>query len=149
VYLSLMDLGRVDLMQRAGLARQMAARGWYPVVVAETIQFRRSLTLFQRFEIETRVLSWDDKAFLLGQRFLRGNETIAHALVRARFLSRSGERVIPADILPLVGNPQLPPAPPDLAARWNADQATWRDTDHHLPHPRRDVLRDTEREAET
>jgi hypothetical protein len=29
-------------------------------------------------------LSWDDKVFLLGQRFLRGNETIAHALARAQ-----------------------------------------------------------------
>ena len=41
------------------------------VVVAETILFRRSLTLFQRFEIETRIVGWDERAFLLEQRFLR------------------------------------------------------------------------------
>jgi hypothetical protein len=68
------------------------ARGWYPVVA--TIQFRRSLRLLQRFEIETRVLAWDDKAFLIEQRFLRGEQPVAHALVRAPFLSRDGRRLL-------------------------------------------------------
>ncbi len=126
VYLSMMDVARVDLITRAGLAKPLRARGWYPVVMAATIQFRRSLTLFQRFEIETRVLGWDEKAFLVEQRFLRGEQAIAHALVRARFLSRAGEKVTPLDVLALVGRPSLPSAPPDWAARWSADQTTWR-----------------------
>ena len=122
VYLSLMDVARVDLLMRAGIASPLRARSWYPVVVAETIQFRRSLTLLQRFEIETRVIAWDEKAFLIEQRFLRADEVIAHALVRARFLSRTGERVTPADVVALAGSPAPPPAPPDWAARWNAEQ---------------------------
>src|SRR5687768_11216133 len=99
VYLSLMDLARVDLMTRAGLAKRIAAKGWYPVVVAETIQFRRSLTLFEKFWIETRVLGWDEKAFVLEQRFVRGSEPIAAALVRARFLARGGGPVMPEEVL--------------------------------------------------
>src|SRR6266567_8900242 len=55
IYLTIMDLARLDLMLRSGFWRRIKAQGWYPVVVAETIQFRRSLNLFQRFEIETRV----------------------------------------------------------------------------------------------
>ena len=47
VYLSMMDVARVDLMYRAGLMGKLATRRWYPVVVAESIQFRRSLELFQ------------------------------------------------------------------------------------------------------
>jgi acyl-CoA thioesterase FadM len=126
VYLSMMDLARVDLMTRVGITKALRVRGWYPVVVAETIQFRRSLTLFQRFEIETRVLGWDDNAFLMEQRFLRGEEPVAHALVRARVLSRKGDKVTPTDVLGLAGNPPKPPAPPEWAARWNAEQSTWR-----------------------
>jgi YbgC/YbaW family acyl-CoA thioester hydrolase len=126
VYLSMMDVARVDMMARAGIAGSVRARGWYPVVVAETIQFRRSLRLFQRFEIETRLLAWDDKAFLIEQRFLRGDEPIAHALVRARFLSRAGDRVMPVDVLALAGSPSAPPPPPDWAERWNAEQSSWR-----------------------
>jgi acyl-CoA thioesterase FadM len=127
VYLSLMDLARVDLMIRSGVAAKVRARGWFPVVVAETIQFRRSLTLFQPFAIETTVLGWDEKAFLVEQRFLRGDESIAAALVRARFLSRGGGNVGPADVLGLAGASTVSPALPDYAARWNADQVTWRE----------------------
>ena len=128
VYLSMMDVGRLDLMSRAGIADLVRERGWYPVVVAESIQFRRSLTLFQRFEIETRVLGWDDKAFVLEQRFLRGEEEIAIALVRARFLARGGGTVSPDEIVRLVGvSVEQPTLSPDVA-RWNADHATWRGT---------------------
>ena len=126
VYFSLMDLARVDLITRAGLSRRIASRGWYPVVVAETIQFRRSLTLLEKFWIETRVLGWDDKAFVLEQRFIRGTESIAAALVRARFLSREGGTVAPAEVL-TAGDEVPDPGPmPDYAAQWNAAQAVWR-----------------------
>lgn len=127
VYLSLMDVARVDLMNRAGLAGVLRARRWYPVVVAETIQFRRSLTLFQRFEIETRVLGWDDKAFVLEQQFVRGEEAIAAALVRARFLARDGGTVTPAEIVSASGEPVTRPEMPADAARWNEDHAAWRE----------------------
>lgn len=116
-YLSLMDLARVDLLSRAGLSSTIRKRGWYPVVVAETITFRRSLTLWQRFEIRTEVIGWDDKAFYLSQDFERAGTTVASAVVKARFLGRGGERVLPESILGLVDvapkRPQLP--------QWAAD----------------------------
>ena len=127
VYLSMMDVARVDLMMRAGLARPLRSAGWYPVVVAESIQFRRSLGPFQRFEIETRVLGWDAKAFVVEQRFFRGAEDIAVALVRARFLARGGGTVSPDDIVRLVGDVERPVMTADVA-RWNEDHATWRGT---------------------
>jgi len=43
VYLSIMDLGRMDLMVRSGVWRELSARGYYPVVVSSTITYRRSL----------------------------------------------------------------------------------------------------------
>lgn len=112
VYLSLMDLARVDLLNRAGLSTAIRARGWYPVVVAETITFRRSLTLFQRFEIRTEVVGWDDKAFYLTQDFEREGKVVASAVVRARFLGRGGERVQPQSVLELAGSaPEQPVLP--------------------------------------
>ena len=126
VYLSMMDLGRVDLMLRSGLAAKIRAQGWYPVVVAETIQFRRSLTLFQRFEIETRVLGWDDKAIVIEQQFIRRGESIAHALVRGRFLSTQGGGVAPRQLAELMGESGESPPLGEYAQRWNADQADWK-----------------------
>ena len=125
VYLSMMDLARVDLMRRSGLFALIRAKGWYPVVTASTIQYRRSLTLFQRFDIVTRVLAWDDKAILLEQRFERGAETVAVALLRGRFLSRAGGSVAMTEVIALAGNPARPTDVPGYAARWNADQAKW------------------------
>jgi acyl-CoA thioesterase FadM len=126
VYFSIMDLARIDLMIRAGMAAKIRAQGWYPVVVAETIQFRRSLNPFQRFEIQTRVLGWDDKALVLEQQFLRGDESVAHALVRARFLSRRGGTVTPQQLVELFGLTPESPAMDDYARQWNQAQSEWR-----------------------
>jgi acyl-CoA thioesterase FadM len=127
VYFSLMDLARVDLMRRAGLLGKLAARGWYPVAAAETIQFRRPLTLLQRFDIVTRVLAWDEKAFLVEQRFERGGEAVALAFVRARFLRRAGGGVAPAEVLALAGlsADAAPGEVPAAAANWNREFSAW------------------------
>lgn len=42
-YLSLMDVARFDLMQRTGTWRVFQEEGWYPVVVNQTISYRKSL----------------------------------------------------------------------------------------------------------
>lgn len=125
-YLTIMDIARMDLMVRSGMWKKIEAQGWYPVVVAETIQFRRSLNLFERFEIQTRVLGADDKAIVLEQQFFRRGEAVAHALVRARFLRRTGGNVAPAELAPVVGfGGELPPLS-GYAALWNAEQAGWK-----------------------
>jgi len=124
-YFSLMDLARVDLIGRAGLLPHLRRRGWVPVVVAETIQLRRSLSLFQAFVIHTRVLGWDDKAFVLDQHFERGHEVIASAIIRTRFVSRRGGTVPPREVLGLLDLPGESPALPPYPARWNGDQESW------------------------
>jgi len=122
VYLSIMDLARVDLMIRAGLWTDLNKNGMYPVVVAETIRFRKSLKLFDRFYIETSVLGWDDKAFILQQRFLRGGDSIADAVVRARFLRKSGGSVTPKEILSLAKVEIDSPPLPEHIKIWNQNQ---------------------------
>jgi len=59
-YLSLFDLGRWDLLVRTRLWDAMRSEGWYAVVAAETVAFRRSLQLWQRFDVESRMLGHDD-----------------------------------------------------------------------------------------
>lgn len=124
VYLSLMDLGRVDLLLRSGVLAKVRARGWYPVVAAETIQFRRSLTLFQPFVIETRVLGWDDRSIFLEQRFVRpgtDGETIALAVIRGRFLMSGGGTVPMSELMELSGQSGPSPEIPEWIRRWNED----------------------------
>jgi acyl-CoA thioesterase FadM len=116
VYLSILDLARTDLVLRSGLAPLLHERGWFPVVTAESIRFQRSLTLFQRFEVETRILGWDDRSFFVDQRFFRGDQAVATALIAGRFLSHQGS-VAPAEVVALAGlDPGSPPLP-DWARR--------------------------------
>lgn len=123
LYFSLMDLARVDLMTRAGLLKKISSAGWYPVVVAETMRFRKSIEPFESFVIETRVLGWDEKAFLLGQRFMKGDVVKAEAVVRARFLKKSGGSVAPEEILRLAEVSGESPALEAWVREWNRQQS--------------------------
>jgi len=122
-YFSIMDLARVDLMIRAGLYKKLRKMGWYPVVVAETLRFRKSLQPFERFMIETTILGWDEKAFIAQQRFLRSQECVAEGVIRARFLKRSGGSVTPNEVMALAGAAMQPAPLPDWVLAWNSRQA--------------------------
>lgn len=103
-YLALLDLGRTDLMARSGFAKTISERGWYPVVGAQTISYKRSLTLWQRFVVVTRVLGFDERAVYMHQEFRRGGKVYARAVVQARFLKRSGGTVELADLIEASGS---------------------------------------------
>ncbi|MSW98142.1 MAG: thioesterase, partial [Actinobacteria bacterium] len=53
-YLSIMDLGRMDLMLRSGIWPRLKRNGWYPVLAGQTIAYFRSLNPWQSFQIHTR-----------------------------------------------------------------------------------------------
>ncbi|KUG08710.1 thioesterase family protein [Solirubrum puertoriconensis] len=120
VYLSMGDVGRMDLLLRSGLWARLKRDMPFAVVAAETIQFGKSLNLFQRFRIETTVLGWDDRLFYLQQRFLRGEQAVATSVVALRFLRRTGGTVDPHEVLKTAGEPQHSPELPAWIADWSA-----------------------------
>jgi len=124
VYLSMLDVARVDLILRSGMASELKRRRWYPVVAAETIRFRRSLQLFQAFEVETTVIGWDEKAFILQHRFTRGEILVAEAVVRWRFLKRRGGTVSRRELLDAVGLSDPSPPLPTWIEDWNRENAS-------------------------
>jgi acyl-CoA thioesterase FadM len=124
VYLSMLDVARLDLMLRSGITQTFRRLGVYPVVAAETIRFRRSLQLFQRVEVETAIIGWDEKAFIIEHRFWRGAELVAEAVIRARFLRRRGGTVSAHELLEAVGRPTASPALPPWIEAWNRHNAS-------------------------
>lgn len=104
-YLSLIDLGRWDLLVRTGVYDAMKGHGWYAVVSAETITFRKSLTLWQRFDVESRLAGHDDRAVYLEHRVVVDGEIYARIIVRARFLRRSGGTVGHDELFAALGRP--------------------------------------------
>jgi len=118
-YFSILDLARVDLMLRSGLLPKLRKNGWYPVVSLETLRFHRSLELWQRYEVVTRVICWDDKHVFIEQSFVRDGVQVAFGMVRARMLKRGGTVAVP-DLLALAGVELASPPAPQWVAQWSA-----------------------------
>jgi acyl-CoA thioesterase FadM len=119
VFLTLLDLGRYDHGKRTGIWNKWKKIGWYPVVVAENITFRKSLELWQEFTLESKVIGWTDEAFYFEQRFVVNHQIFARAVVRIRFLKRSRGIVTPQEIFSVT--PWIGPEPklPDWVVAWS------------------------------
>jgi acyl-CoA thioesterase FadM len=123
VFLTILDLGRYDHGKRTGIWDKWKKVGWYPVVVAENITFRKSLQLWQTFDLESKVIGWSDEAFYFEQRFVVGEEIYARAVVRIRFLKRSRGIVTPKEILSLTPWHGPEPTLPAWVADWSKASA--------------------------
>lgn len=124
-YLTIMDLGRFDLMQRSGLAGIAIKNRWMPVVASQVINYRRSLAPFQRYSLHSRILGWDERFVYFLQQFrAQDGRLAASALVRAGILVK-GRSLTIEEIIPMVGyrGPQ-----PVLASQ----VTSWRDTEEWL-----------------
>ncbi|MFQ5935123.1 MAG: acyl-CoA thioesterase [Acidiferrobacterales bacterium] len=115
-YLSMMDLGRLDLLVRAGLFATLMKQRWQPVVGSATIRYRRSLKPFQKYRLCSRIVGWDHKWFYLEQRFEVGDTLVASAVVKG--LLRGSERYVPtAELLDSAGHdPESLPEPAAFVA---------------------------------
>ena len=114
-YLTLMDLGRLDLIVRTGMGRVARQNQWNPLVGSVQIEYRKSLRPFQSFEVHTRVIGWDKKWFYMEQLFWCGKKQMARAIVKGLFRgSRHG--VSPLHVLRMVGGPEESPILPEELA---------------------------------
>ena len=121
VYLSLMDIARLDFMIRTGTFATLLRNKWFPVVAAETIQFHRALLPFERFYIETRLIGWDERTFYVRQRFSRlrvDGELVADAIVRGIMVRRSGGTIPMPELLKAIGTPPRPEPMPAWIEDW-------------------------------
>lgn len=114
-YLSIMDLGRVDLMVKAGVFWKLVKNGYYPVVVSESIRFKKSLEPFQKFELVTTLESWDEKDFYLSQKFQIQDEILAEGYIKGRFKRRGKGSVPTAELFNIIGKNYEGPRMSDLA----------------------------------
>lgn len=122
-YLSILDLGRMDLMLRSGFWKVTQERGWYPVVAGQGITFRKSLELWQKFEVRTKVLGIDEAWVYMEQSFHRGDVLIADAVVRARFLKKTGGSVTSEELIEAVGGVPAHIELPQWVKDWTRDSA--------------------------
>lgn len=116
-YMTLLDLGRLDLLLRIGAAAPAFRRRWYPVLASVQLRFKRPLNLFQKFEILTRLVTWDAKWVYLEQQILRQGRAVAHAYLKGAFVGPKGTVPIP-ELLALMGYGREPPPLPESFRSW-------------------------------
>lgn len=124
-YLSMMDLGRMDLLGRAGLAKVALREKWYPLVGSATMRFIRPLAPFEKYDLRSRVLCWDEKWFYLEQKFERNGELKAMGLVKGLFRSK-GRNIAPAEVAVMINLPAESPPMPESVRAWRAAEAALR-----------------------
>lgn len=111
-YLQMMDVARSNLMADAGAFEAAKKHDWYPVVAASTMKYRRSLQPFERFEITSRMLGWDERCVYIEQVFTCKGSLCARGVVAGRFLDRKGNRIPAPDVIaaydPALTSPELP-----------------------------------------
>lgn len=101
-YFSLLDVARIEHLARMKLIGKLLRRRWLPVLNATEITFIRQLPPLRKFDITTRIVTWDEKYLYLEQRFETPGTLHAVSLARAAFVHR-GEVVAPAEVAALAG----------------------------------------------
>ena len=127
-YLTLMDLGRTDILLRSGLWREALANKWTPIASAITIRFRRELRPLQAFRLETRLLCWDATLVVMEQTIvinggLRDGQIAARALFKGGLYDRNAKAFVTiARLMQSIGVSAESPAPsPEVEAFLQAD----------------------------
>jgi hypothetical protein len=115
-YLAITDLGRAGLALRAGIAATLIKRKWVPLATFATLRFRYPLKVFQRYQLLTKIVFWDDETFYLRHVFQRHRRTVATGYVCATFLGPHGP-VRPEDILAAINQPVSRPERPEIVSR--------------------------------
>jgi len=116
-FLTVMDLGRLDLIARTPLGKTALKNRWQPLVASIFIRYFRSLSPFQKYQLRTRVVGWDEKWFFIEQRFERDGEVIAIGFVKGLFRRRTGNVPI-AEVLKAVHVTNPSPELPAVVRRW-------------------------------
>jgi len=111
-YLVFLELARIDLMLRTGLARAAIRARWALPMASIHVRFRRALRRFQSFQVSARLVYWDEKWLYLEQRIEREGSVMATACAKFVVLGAAGP-VRPAELAASLGSPlAAAPRPP-------------------------------------
>ena len=122
--LTLYDLGRIAMAQRAGLIGVLRRERWGLTMAGSHVRFRRRIRGFERFEVRSRAVCWDNTFIYIEQSmWKRDGECASHVLYRAAVTDKNGI-VKPPRILSAMEVEMASPPMPDWIANWVAAEAT-------------------------
>ena len=116
--MSLYDIGRTAMGLRAGLIDAVRKNRWALTMAGSTTRFRRRIRGFERFEMRSRAVCWDERFMYLEQSMWKQNgECASHVLYRAAVTDPNGI-VLPSKVLEAMGQPGTSPPMPDWVKAW-------------------------------
>jgi len=123
-YLSVADIGRTDFVIRTGIFGKVIRAGQIPVLAAATIRYRVQLELWRAYDLQTRVVCWDDKWVYMEQRFVivkgkKAGEVAAIMIVKGAFYDRKKKATVPTEkLIRAIGFNGPSPAIPPHIEKW-------------------------------
>ncbi|MFV2051348.1 acyl-CoA thioesterase [Aliiroseovarius sp. YM-037] len=119
--LTLFDLGRIPLAQRVGLIRVLRKNRWGLTMAGVSVRYRRRVKPFDRVEMHSRAVGWDDKFIYLDQTLWKNGECTTQALYRSAVTGKGGV-IAPARVMEAMGlDDNSPPLPAWVQAWIDAD----------------------------
>lgn len=111
--MTLYDLGRSMTAQRVGLIKVITGQRWGLTMAGSTVRFRRRIRGFEKFEMRSRAVCWDEKFIYLEQSMWKRNgECASHVLYRAAVTNKEGivppEQVLAHMKMPDARSPDMP-----------------------------------------
>ncbi|MDE0591410.1 acyl-CoA thioesterase [Halocynthiibacter sp. C4] len=115
--LSLYDLGRIPLARRMGLIKVLRREKWGLAVAGTSIRYRRRIRAFDKIEMRSRLVSWDERFIYLEQGMWVRGECASHALFRTAVTDRNGI-VSTKRVMDALGLEATAPEMPQWSAAW-------------------------------
>ena len=113
-YLREMDYGRLGMTFERGIYEAIKVNRGTASLAAHCIRYRRSLALFQRFVLRTRVVCWDEDGLYVEQRMIRKSDGFVSAINLAKIVVRG--TTMPTVVKTWLGESlESPPFPPEVA----------------------------------
>ena len=117
--LTLYDLGRIPLAARTGIMPVLRRNKWSIVVAGASIRYRRRVVPFQRVEMRSRCIGWDDRFLYMEQTMWREGDCTSAVLIRSAFTA--GGRLLPVtEFLKEIGHADPSPPLPHWVGAWAA-----------------------------
>jgi hypothetical protein len=113
-----MDYGRTHLLARTRLLNHIVRSRWTPLVGAVWMTYRRSLPLFSRFTLRSRLVCWDERWFYIEQTFTGMDGLAALGWVKGLLRTSQGN-LDPQKVLEAVAPGIVSPSMPEAIATWN------------------------------
>ena len=118
--LTLYDLGRIPLAARVGLVKVLRRHGWGLTMAGASVRYRKRIRMFERIEMRSRAICWDERFLYLEQSMWKRNGDCAgHVLYRSAVTGKGGI-IPPAQVLSEMDQTRSSPPMPDWVAAWIA-----------------------------